>query len=188
MKAIVTAAALAAALLLPAHAAPITVQGVDVPEQIQTQGEELVRYGAGVRSKFFMKLYVGSLFSQKPGQDAEAILNSEAISAVRLNIISSMITSDRMIETIEEGFDAASGGKVAPLRERLDTFLSLFDEPVEVDDQFTMVSIPGVGVEAYKNGELLTLIEGDDFRRTLFGIWLGDQPADKKLKKAMLGQ
>ncbi len=188
MKAIVTAAALAAALILPAHADPITVQGVTVPDQIQSQGENLTRYGAGVRSKFFMKLYVGSLFAQQAGYSAEEILDSDEITAVRLNIISSMITSERMVDTIEEGFDTASGGNVAPLRERLDTFLSVFDQPVEIDDQFTMVSIPGVGLEAYKNGELLTLIEGDDFRRTLFAIWLGKKPADKKLKNAMLGQ
>ncbi|SHH28351.1 chalcone isomerase family protein [Ferrimonas marina] len=180
--------ALVALLATTAPAKAETLSGVTLQPSIEVQDTNLNYYGAGVRSKFFMKLYVGSLYAEQSGLDANAILDTDGISAVRLNIISGMITSDRMIDTIEEGFDTASGGNVAPLRDRLDRFLAVFDEAVEIDDQFTMVSIPGVGLEAYKNGQLLTLIEGDDFRRTLFAIWLGDKPADKKLKSQMLGK
>ncbi|GAA4897775.1 chalcone isomerase family protein [Ferrimonas pelagia] len=186
MKKIISVLALIGAIVLPAQAN--TVSGVDLAPSIKIQGQSLNYYGAGVRSKFFMKLYVGSLYAQQAELNAANVLTSEQLSAVRLNIISSMITSDRMVDTIIEGFETASNGNLAPLQQRLDTFLAVFDEAVEIGDQFTMVSIPGVGLEAYKNGKLLTLIEGDDFRRTLFAIWLGDKPADKKLKQAMLGK
>jgi hypothetical protein len=33
-----------------------------------------------------------------------------------------------------------------------------------------------------------TIIQGVDFKKALFSIWLGDQPADKNLKKGMLGK
>ncbi|MBY5992919.1 chalcone isomerase family protein [Ferrimonas balearica] len=186
MKHFTALLALALSVLIPAQAR--TVADVTLQESITVQGDTLSLYGAGIRTKYFMKLYVGSLYGAETGLDAKGVLASEQTTAVRLNIISGMITSDRMIDTIEEGFDTATGGNVAPLRERLDNFLAVFDEAVEVGDQFTMVSIPGSGLEAYKNGELLTLVEGDDFRQALFAIWLGEKPADKKLKRAMLGQ
>jgi len=34
---------------------------------------------------------------------------------------------------------------------------------------------------------LLGVIPGEDFRNALVEIWLGNHPADKDLKKAMLG-
>ena len=51
-----------------------------------------------------------------------------------------------------------------------------------------MIYTPGSGVAISKNGELKDTIEGIAFKKALFGIWLSDKPADKKLKKAMLGK
>jgi hypothetical protein len=48
--------------------------------------------------------------------------------------------------------------------------------------------VPGKGVESYKNGTLQGTIEGMDFKKALFGIWLGNKPADDDLKAAMLGK
>lgn len=185
MKSISSIVVLLAALALPAQA--ITVADVDVPETTEIREQSLNLYGAGIRKKFFMKLYVGSLYASETGMSADGILAGDKLTAVRLNIISGLITSDKMISTIEEGFEKASGGNMAPLRERLNNFMAVFSEAIVEGDQFTMVSIPGVGLEAYKNGKLLTLVEGDDFRRTLFSIWLGEEPADDDLKDAMLG-
>ena len=37
------------------------------------------------------------------------------------------------------------------------------------------------------NGEVRGLIEGADFGAAVFSIWLGDEPLDPKLKRALLG-
>ncbi|WP_298439360.1 chalcone isomerase family protein [uncultured Ferrimonas sp.] len=185
MKKLLSALSLTVALLSGAQAA--TVADVELQPTIDVQGQSLNYYGAGIRSKFFMKLYVGSLYAQQAGLSAQAVISGDSISAVRLNILSSMITSERMIDTIEAGFEQASNGNMAPLRQRINNFVAVFDQAIEVGDQFTLVSLPGEGVEAYKNGQLLTVVQGDDFRQTLFAIWLGDEPADDKLKRKMLG-
>jgi hypothetical protein len=44
------------------------------------------------------------------------------------------------------------------------------------------------GVVVYKNKKELGTIQGLNFKKALFGIWLGKDPADSKLKKAMLGK
>ncbi|USD36850.1 MULTISPECIES: chalcone isomerase family protein [Ferrimonas] len=187
MKKLTLIAALTAGLSLSAVAAT-DIAGVKVNDQIQLQGKPLTLSGAGIRSKFFMDLYVGSLYSAATGVDADSVIHGEHASAIRLNIVSGLITSDKMIDTIEEGFENAAGDDFDALKPQIDRFIAVFNDKIVEGDQFTLLSLPGVGVEAYKNGQLLTLVEGERFRQALLGIWLGNKPADKDLKQEMLGQ
>ena len=163
------------------------VAGVTIPQTLKLEDKTLELNGAGLRRKFFMDLYVGSLYVGNPTSEAAAIINSKTPVAIQLDIVSGMITSERMINTVNEGFETATGGKMGDLQERLDSFLAVFDEKIEKGDQFVMKMAPGKGLSAYKNGEHLTTVKGDDFSRTLLSIWLGDKPADRKLKKSLLG-
>ena len=92
-----------------------------------------------------------------------------------------------MIESIEEGFDKAMNGNTSALRKEIDDFISIFSDEINKGDQFSFHSIPGQGVTAYKGDRKLTDIDNDYFRKMLFSIWLGDNPADARLKKAMIG-
>jgi hypothetical protein len=47
--------------------------------------------------------------------------------------------------------------------------------------------VPGSGTRVVVNGEAKGTVAGEEFNRALLRIWLGDQPADASLKKAMLG-
>lgn len=47
--------------------------------------------------------------------------------------------------------------------------------------------VPGTGTTVTIGGQAKGTIPGADFMRALWGIWLGDQPADAKLKAGMLG-
>ena len=164
------------------------IEGVPLQNSLTVNGSSLQLNGAGVRSKFFIDLYVGSLYTQAKEKNGEAVLTGNEPAAVRLNIISGLITSDKMVGTVQEGFEAATGGHVAPLQEQINQFLNVFkSEAIKKGDQFTLVSKPGTGVTAFKNNKEVAVVEGDNFRKALFGIWLGNKPADKKLKKAMLG-
>ena len=42
-------------------------------------------------------------------------------------------------------------------------------------------------VDVLRNSELLDTIAGLEFKKAFFGIWLSDNPVQKSLKKAMLG-
>lgn len=180
-------ATLLSLLLSFTASAQTTVGGVQVESQLDVESHSLQHYGSGIRSKFFFKLYVGSLYAEQPGLNATQLLSGEHNVAVSLDIISNKITSERMRDTIEEGFEKASAGNMAPLRERLDSFVAVFDEKIEIGDQFLMFANDQGQLLAYKNQQLLTTVEGADFAQTLFAIWLGEQPADDKLKSKMLG-
>ena len=47
--------------------------------------------------------------------------------------------------------------------------------------------LPGAGTRVTVSGDDKGTIPGEEFNRALLRIWLGDQPADASLKKAMLG-
>ena len=44
----------------------VELAGVNLPETISVEGDELVLNGGGARKKFFMKMYVGALYLMKP--------------------------------------------------------------------------------------------------------------------------
>ena len=61
-------------------------------------------------------------------------------------------------------------------------------EKIKEGDIFEIWYVPGMGVQPFKNGNFQANIEGLDFKKALFGIWLSDKPADASLKKSLLGR
>lgn len=93
-----------------------------------------------------------------------------------------------MIEAVNDGFESSTDGKTAPLASKIEKFRSFFMEKIQKNDVFDIVYLPSKGVVAYKNDKELGTIEGMEFKKALFGIWLSNKPADDDLKEAMLGK
>ena len=174
--------------VLAAPAAALTVEGVDVPDTYAADSTELTLNGAGTRSKWFMDLYVGGLYTQQKGSDAQAIINADEPQAITLHIISGLITSDKMTSATLEGFENATGGDLSAIQSDVDAFLDVFSEEIKEGDVFDLVYLPAEGVRVLKNGEARATIGGLSFKKALFGIWLSDEPAQEDLKEKMLGQ
>ncbi|ABV37713.1 conserved hypothetical protein [Shewanella sediminis HAW-EB3] len=181
-----TSLLLAGSLLLTGSASAKEISGVDVAEHIAIESTQLQLNGAGVRSKFFIDLYVGSLYLPTRTDNITTILDAPT-SAVRLNITSGMITSDKMRDAINDGFEDATDGNTAEIQTEIDAFMALFSDEIKEGDQFTLATDKTLGVTAYKNGEAQATIGGEAFRVALLKIWLGFSPAQSSLKKAMLG-
>jgi hypothetical protein len=164
------------------------IEGIKMPESLEVGKSKLILNGAGVRSKFFMDLYVGGLYLQNKSNNPKEIIEGDEPMAIRLHIISSLITSKKMENATREGFENATKGNIEPIKSQIEKFISVFQEKIDEDDIFDMIYSPGKGVEVYKNGEFKSRIEGLAFKRALFGIWLSDKPAQKSLKKEMLGK
>lgn len=178
---------LASALLLSTSTASAAeVGGVELLDTMNSQDQVLQLNGAGVRSKFFMDLYVGSLYTVEQTEQASQVVDGDQIAAIRLNITSGMITSEKMTEAMHDGFNRATGGDTTPIADSIKSFISTFAEPIQEGDQFTLVSIPGQGIISYKNGKELSTTSGETFRKAVLAIWLGNNPTDKDLKKEML--
>lgn len=154
----------------------------------ETFGEyELVLNGVGMREKFWMDMYAGALYLPQKSNKVEAIFKNGEALAVKLHIVSKLISSKRMSDAVNDGFEKSTGGNTAPLKEKIEEFKHFFSEEIHDNDVFDITYQPNIGVVVYKNGKQLGIIEGQDFKNAVFGIWLSENPADEDLKNAMLG-
>ena len=163
------------------------VAGVDVPETLKYAGKTMQLNGTGIRKKVFIKLYVGSLYLTEKSSDAAKIITDDSPMAIRLNIKSSLISPKRMKAATLEGFEKSTGGKIEPIKPQIDAMLATFDEGVDSNDSYTLINVPGTGVDVVRNGAKVTTINSIAFKQALFGIWLSDDPVQANLKSAMLG-
>jgi len=179
-------------ILMLAIAVPVQakkVAGVEIPDTLDAGGVELALNGAGVRTKYFMDIYVGGLYLTSSSSNAKAIMSANESMGLRLHIVSGMVTGEDMEEAVTEGFDNATNGKTEAMSANIDAFVQVFREPIAKDDTFNIIYEPGAGIQVYKNDEHKGTIVGDmAFKQALFGIWLGDKPAHGKLKSGMLGK
>ncbi len=164
------------------------IGGVVLPETLKAGDVTLKLNGAGIRTKYFIKLYVGGLYLQEKTNDADEVMNSDKPMAIRLHVISSLITSKKMEEGIRESFKQSMGGNSDPLKGEIEMFIEIFKNEIEEGDTFDVVYVPGKGVQVYKNDVHITTVNNQKFKKALFGIWLGDDPIQKSLKDGMMGK
>jgi len=59
--------------------------------------------------------------------------------------------------------------------------------PVRPGDRYAFTYVPGRGSTLTLNNAGLAVFEGLDFANAFLSIWLGPNPVDQGLKKALLG-
>ncbi len=108
--------------------------------------------------------------------------------AIRLHVLSKLITSEKMEKATREGFVQSTEGNTAKIEDRIETFITVFkEEEIAKGDVFDLIYLPGQGTLACKNQKVLATVPGLDFKKALFGIWLSDHPVQTSLKQGMLG-
>ncbi|SHE28535.1 Chalcone isomerase-like [Psychroflexus salarius] len=162
------------------------VSGVNLPNTTTFGEYEVKLNGAGVREKFWMDMYVGGLYLTSKTNDADAIINADEAMGIKLHIVSGLISSGKMTDAVEDGFENSTDGNTESIRPKIDQFKSFFADKINKKDVFDITYQPGTGVVVYKNGKESGRIQGLAFKKALFGIWLCDKPADDDLKEAML--
>lgn len=158
-----------------------------LPNQMTLEGTDLVLNGAGMREKVVFDLYAGGLYLQSKSNNASSIINADETMVIKLDIVSKLVSSKKMKNAVDDGFEASTNDNIAPLEDRIEKFKSFFSEKIVKTNVFDIAYIKGQGTVVYKNGTKVGVIEGLDFKKALFGIWLGEDPADDDLKEGMLG-
>ncbi|PQZ68473.1 hypothetical protein CQ050_14680 [Achromobacter sp. MYb9] len=173
---------------VPALAADRDVARVRVPEQLSQGGQALVLNGAGVRTKFVVKVYVAALYTTAKSSDAQAVINSATPRRIRLQLLRD-VDSKSLDDALQEGLrDNTPKQELAALQapanrlSRLMADLGTAKAGDEVDLDFD-----ARGVTITANGTQRGRFDSPDFARALLRVWLGDNPAQASLKKALLG-
>ncbi len=177
---------LALTIAMPAQAKEIG--GASLPESLTLGKEQLSLNGAGLRTKIFIKVYAGGLYTRKKETDARKIIDADEPMAIRMNFIYNGVSHDSLIDAWNEGFAVAAGGNLSHIKDRVDKFNAFFTEAARKGDIYDIIYTPEEGASVYIKGNLKGTIKGLDFKKALFAIWLGEKPADNSLKQGMLGK
>ena len=165
------------------------VAGIELPEQINLgdQGTPLLLNGAGIRKKFFFKVYLASFYLPQRVSDVNSILTSNQANRVRMDMLHSEVAKEKLTAAWNDGFEANhSAQELSQLKSRIETFNALF-ETLVAGDRVELDYIPETGTRVTINDGVKGVIPGEDFNRALLKIWLGESPVTKSLKSQLLG-
>ncbi|EHK63172.1 chalcone isomerase family protein [Achromobacter arsenitoxydans] len=182
---LILAAGLAGA---PAHSADAEVGGVRVPERLAEGGHALVLNGAGLRTRFVVKVYVAALYATEKTGDAAALINSTQPRRMRLQLLRD-VDSKSLDGALQDGLrDNTSAQDLAALKEPAQRLSGLMAEiGAAREGDVIDLDFDAQGVAIARNGKRLGRIDDPAFARALLRVWLGDSPAQASLKKALLG-
>jgi len=191
MRSVVFTASLALALLfcIPLAQA-VEIEGVKVAERVRLgdSGQELVLNGAGVRTRLFFRVYVGALYLQKKTAGAQAVLVDKGPKRVALHMLREL-SAEQLFSAMSDGLKSNhSPAELAGFDAQVKALEKIFNavKVARVGDVI-LLDLAAAGTSVVVNGDAKGSIPGAEFARALLTIWLGEQPADADLKRAMLG-
>ena len=161
---------------------------VELPDSLTAGTDVLLLNGAGFRKKLFIKVYAAGLYLEDKQTDPQKIMDADKPMAIRMHFVYSKVSSKKLVDGWNKGFANGTGGNIAPIKTEIDTFNAYFSQEAKKNDIYDIIYIPDLGVSVYIKGELKGTIKGLDFKKAVFSIWLGEKPADSKLKRKMLGE
>ena len=162
------------------------LDAANFPSRINTGEHQLVLNGWGARTKLFLELYVAGLYLTDAESNPAAIASANEPMSIRVKITSGMVSQAKLIQSLNDGFENATNGNVAPIQKEINQFRSCLTDAITKGDTFDFVYLPKHGVVINKNSKFKGVIAGLEFKKALFNIWLSNKPADADLKKAML--
>lgn len=181
-------AALVAALLAVPGLQAAEVAGVRVEEKLRVGSNELVLNGAGLRTRFFIKVYVGALYVDAKASSPAAIIDSNAPRRVSLRLLRDL-EAESLHSALDEGLrNNLSPAELSDLKGPAEQLAGIMKGIGKVKEGDTVaIDFSADGISVSQNGEARGKVAGAAFARALLKVWLGDKPADASLKKAMLG-
>ena len=183
MKRILLITTLICLLIQPAFA--LEVAGVKLPENVEVGAEKLQLNGYGIRKKYFMKIYLGSLYTSQQVTSTRQVLASSGGKLIRMNFLYDKVEKARMVGGFAKGIENNS----PELRNdpAVTTFLGWFDRDFVAGDQIDLAIGANDLVSASHNDRQLGALESVNLARALLLIYLGEEPADEDMKEGMLG-
>ncbi|MDH4151266.1 MAG: chalcone isomerase family protein [Betaproteobacteria bacterium] len=167
------------------------LEGVKLPgtARVVEGGADLVLNGAGVRTRFFFRVYVGALYLGRKTPEANAVINDPGAKRIALHMLREL-SAEQFVSALEEGLKKNhSAEQLAKLDASVKQLRAIFDavKVAKEGDSIYIDSLPGTGTRITVNGAVKGTIAGEEFNRALLRIWFGENPADSDLKKGMLG-
>ncbi len=167
-----------------ANATALEIAGVTIPETLNT---DLSLNGAGIRSKFFFKIYIAELYLEHPAKTAGQVLDTPGRKRMTMHILYDEVSGEKLIDGWNEGFgNNLSDEQLKQLAPKIMQFNAMF-VTVHEGDEILLDYTPDTGTVVTIAGVEKGVVEGAAFNRALLSIWLGEEPVGEDLRDALLG-
>jgi len=179
-----------AALAASVAANAADVSGVKFAEKAEVQGKQLALNGAGLRRKFIFKVYAMALYLPAKTDSAPSAIDAAGPKRIEIGMlrdVSAKTFSDALREGIDDNNDGAQVKAIEPQLEQLEAVMQKVGTAKE-GMRIRLDWVPGAGTQVSIDGAPFDApIPGKDFYRALLRIWLGPDPVQSDLKRALLG-
>ena len=174
-----------------AMAQPVDVSGVKFDNPIELRGTKLELNGAGIRYKAVFKVYAAGLYLTRKAGTPEEVMAApgpKRLSITMLREIDSAELGKLFTRGVEDNSPRSEMSKLIPGLIRMGQIFS-DQKRLFPGENFVIEWIPGTGTVITVKGK----VQGEPFKEpeffnALMRIWLGPNPADWKLKEALLGK
>jgi len=189
LKALAPVGLLTLACAMPVQAAD--VGGIKVEDSASVGGKTLVLNGAGMRQIVFIKVYAAGLYlaeKKTSAADALALTTPKRIALHIQREINSDEFGQLFITSMNKNSTKEEKAKVINQTVKFGEMFSNL-QPVKKGDVVTLDWVPGSGTVSTLNGKQIGETLPDvAFYNAVLRIWLGDNPVQGDLKKALLGE
>ena len=182
-------AALAIASFMPSAQA-LTLHGVDIPPQVDVGGKALALNGAGTRYVFFFKVYTAALYLPQKSAQPQAIYNMAGPKELKLTMlrdVSGKELGDKLNDGIKNNLSPEEFSAFIPSLVQLGGLFAQKSQ-IKTGETVTIRENPGKGstiaIDGVPSGGVFT---EPQFFNSMLKIWLGKDPAEDRLKRALLG-
>jgi long-chain acyl-CoA synthetase len=165
------------------------VGGVKVEDKATVGGRELVLNGAGMRTRIVIKVYIAALYLPEKVTTAQAALAKDEPRRMSM-LLQRTVNYEQLLEAMRAGLaDNNSQAELDALKQEINEFIKIFASVGEAKagQVITIDYMPETGTRVALDGAAKGTVAGQAFNRALMKVWLGDNPVQESLKKALLG-
>jgi hypothetical protein len=168
------------------------LEGVQLEDRVQVDGQALELNGMALRTRMFFKVYVAGLYLPQKVTSAQTAIEGQGAKRIVL-VMMRDATADQFCESIALGLEANNGEesveRVKPQTEALFAKIRAVGEARKgmriVLDYSPSAAATTLFVDGAAQGDPMP---GRDFFQALLRIWLGERPVQPDLKRMLLRQ
>lgn len=173
------------AAALPAAAAEQPVLRAVAAERIGPIGAETLRLrGMGLFRYMGVKLYMAFFYTKPDVAEPDMSLGRHPMRLVFRYMHD--IPRDALVKAAETNLQRNAEVDYPKIRERVERLHERYTD-LKKGDECALVYANGKTIALFKNKPIIE-IEGEDFARAYFGIWLSKYSINQKLRKNLLGE
>ncbi len=167
----------------------IQVAGITVADRVTLPGQKLLLNGAGVRTLFGFHVYLVSLYLPVPVREAARALDGGTARRLQITLLRDT-TTEQNLDALKEGLnDNNDAAELDAIKAEVALFFALVRQVHDIPSG-TVIQLdylPRAGTTLRIGGRNLGFVPGERFNRAILKVWLGAEPIQASLKKALLG-